>query len=678
MLKSHRIIISFFFVFVFFVFNQISYASNWPQFHYSPDLKGFNPNENILNPSNVSDVVLKWSNSIISGAYSSPAIYNGVLYIGSRDHNLYAFDANNGNFLWASSIGGGTLSSPAVNNGVVYIGSNGIYPGQYGLYAFNSSNGALLWKDDIGVTDSSPTVINGAVYISGYNPITQNSRLYSISATSGNIIWSADNGLPTVGSPAVAEGVVYIGSGSYYLQAFNINTGNLLWNYSTAGPIHSSPAVSNGIVYFGSDDGKIYAINALLGNLMWSYYTGNKIRATPAVANGIVYVGSGYGSGTSLYAFDSLTGDVKWVFVGGGNIESSPAVANGVVYFTATNGKLYMLNSTTGGLIRSLDFNYGIYTSPAVVNGKIYFGTNEGKIYAFGLLVNDITPPTTTLTQSPLPNANGWNNTNVNITLNATDNNGGSGIKEIHYTINGGTESIISNSSANFTVTNEGTSTINYWAVDNAGNIETTNSYQLKIDKTPPTIVINSPINGNSYILNQPIAADWSATDSFSGLASSTGTVNSGLQIDTSTAGNKIFTVTAIDKAGNVATKTVNYKVIYNFSGFQSPLGNNKLFKTGGTIPIKFQLTDYNGNIISNATVYLYVAKITNDVIGTDEAAISTSNADTGNQFRYDSTSNIYIYNLSTQNAPLGTAGTYQLKASLDDGSYYTSTISLK
>lgn len=310
--------------------------------------------------------------------------------------------------------------------------------------------------------------------------------------------------------------------------------------------------------------------------------------------------------------------------------------------------------------------------------GLIYVrDATSGNLNVFNDIVDSI-PPVTNLTQNPQQDVNGWNFTDVNVTLNATDNNGGSGVKEIHYTINGGVEQVISGNSTSFTISNEGTNTITYWSVDIAGNVEQTNTYTLKIDKTPPTIIINSPIDGNSYILNQPITAVWSTTDNLSGVASSTGTVPSGQNIDTGTVGAHSFMVSAADKAGNTATKTVIYYVHYNFGGFLPPLGDNKVFKTGGTIPIKFQLTNYNGNIISNATVYLYVAKITDGIVGTDEATTSTSNADTGNQFRYDSTNNIYIYNLSTQNPPLGSPGTYQLKATLSDGSFYTSTISLK
>ena len=61
-------------------------------------------------------------------------------------------------------------------------------------------------------------------------------------------------------SPAVANGVVYVGSLDNNVYALNASTGAKLWSYTTGGPIYySSPAVANGMVYVGSLDGKVYA-----------------------------------------------------------------------------------------------------------------------------------------------------------------------------------------------------------------------------------------------------------------------------------------------------------------------------------------------------------------------------------------------------------------------------------
>ena len=45
------------------------------------------------------------------------------------------------------------------------------------------------------------------------------------------------------------------------------------WRFHTNGKIISSPAVAGGIVYVGSGDGNIYAVHASDGSLVWKFAT---------------------------------------------------------------------------------------------------------------------------------------------------------------------------------------------------------------------------------------------------------------------------------------------------------------------------------------------------------------------------------------------------------------------
>ena len=70
------------------------------------------------------------------------------------------------------------------------------------------------------------------------------------------------------------------------------STGARLWTYTTGYWVFSSPAVANGVVYVGSGDDNVYALNAKTGAKLWSYATSFLVGSSPAVANGVVYVGS--------------------------------------------------------------------------------------------------------------------------------------------------------------------------------------------------------------------------------------------------------------------------------------------------------------------------------------------------------------------------------------------------
>lgn len=197
----------------------------------------------------------------------------------------------------------------------------------------------------------------------------------------------------------------------------------------------------------------------------------------------------------------------------------------------------------------------------------------------------DTIPPVSVATASPAANAAGWNNTNVVVTINSTDNEpGGTGVREIDFSLTGAQTSSgnVPGSSATVTISAEGTTTLTFFAIDNAGNQESPKSLTVKIDKTPP-VISGLPGAGCSFFPPNDKLVDLgtvSATDAFSGVASFavTGTSNepsdpaepdiviSGsnlgpqdvqIRAERLGAGNgRIYTITAVasDVAGNATT----------------------------------------------------------------------------------------------------------------------------
>ena len=327
---------------------------------------------------------VKWSFETGYNVASSPAVVNGVVYVGSGDrfggNTFYALYASNGTELWNYTTGDYVFSSPAVVNGVVYVGSN-----DHNVYALNAQTGAKLWNYTLknGVFDS-PTVVNGVVYVGGDNCSTDN-NVTALNATTGTLKWSYPIGFD-VYSAAVENGVVYVGSGWCHgyennVTALNAQTGAKLWNYSTEKAVYASPAVSNGIVYVGSNDGSVYALYANNGTKLWGSAVSGSVYSSPAVVNGVVYVASSNGN---VYALNAKTGATLWSSPTGSIFYSSPAVANGVVYVGSEDHNLYAINANNGTKLWNYTTGAGISSSPAVVNGVVYVGSADGKIYAIG------------------------------------------------------------------------------------------------------------------------------------------------------------------------------------------------------------------------------------------------------------------------------------------------------
>jgi len=305
--------------------------------------------------------------------FSSPAVAEGVVYIGSYDDNLYALDAKSGKLLWKYETGDHVCPSAAVAEGVVYIGSY-----DDNLYALDATSGKLLWKyktgDDV---CSSAAVAEGVVYIGSYDD-----NLYALDAKSGKLLWRYRTGDDVRSSPAVAEGVVYVGSCDNSLYALDAKSGKLLWEYRTGDDVLSSPALAEGVVYIGSYDDSLYALDAKSGKLLWKYETRDDLFSSPAVAEGIVYVGS---CDDNLYALDAKSGKLLWKYETRDDIFSSPALAEGIVYVGSCDDNLYALVAKSGKLVWRYRTGADVFSSPAVAEGVVYVGSYDNRTYAIGI-----------------------------------------------------------------------------------------------------------------------------------------------------------------------------------------------------------------------------------------------------------------------------------------------------
>src|SRR5260221_13863594 len=68
--------------------------------------------------------------------------------------------------------------------------------------------------------------------------------------------------------------------------------GDLKWKFRTGGKIFSSPAIVNGLAFIGSEDGNLYAIDIKTGRRTWKFPTGGAVHSSPAIYGDNVYFGS--------------------------------------------------------------------------------------------------------------------------------------------------------------------------------------------------------------------------------------------------------------------------------------------------------------------------------------------------------------------------------------------------
>ncbi len=356
--------------------------TDWAKFHFDLSNTGLNPYENVLSPATVGNLALDWKYTTQGSiAQSSPAVVNGVMYVGSQDHNVYALNASTGALIWKYTTGDEVDAPPTVANGIIYVVSSGV---QNQLFALNANTGALLWKYTTAYITSSPTVANGVLYVGAANEPS----LYALNAVTGAFLWKYATGGGRIDfAPAVANGTVYFGDdGEQSVYALNAMTGALTWKYKADGDVDSSAAVVNGVVYIGNSAPGFYALNASTGALLWRFYANGNPGDTcgnPTVANGLIYIGCySFFAGNSVYAFDGATQLVVWQGAFGSD---SPTVANGVAYVGSGDDNVYALDASTGALLWKYTTGGSLDSPPTVVNGMVYIGAWDGNVYAFHL-----------------------------------------------------------------------------------------------------------------------------------------------------------------------------------------------------------------------------------------------------------------------------------------------------
>lgn len=159
----------------------------------------------------------------------------------------------------------------------------------------------------------------------------------------------------------------------------------------------------------------------------------------------------------------------------------------------------------------------------------------------------DIVAPTITAAVAPAPNAAGWNNSDSIVTFTCADTS--SGIASCASPVN--------------VITETTSQTVVGTAIDNAGNTAFT-SVSVKLDKTPPSLSVTSPLNGTS-VFAQSVNLGGTVADNLSGVAGVTCNGSPAVLNGTSfscavtlTSGANSVVAVATDLAGNTSTSSLS------------------------------------------------------------------------------------------------------------------------
>jgi outer membrane protein assembly factor BamB len=380
----------------------ITVKANWTQYGFTSANTRNNPYETSISTSNVANLTVAWTytdpNTAGLFTLNTPSVSDGsIFFMTIADNMTFANDASTGANIWSVvnlffPTGDG---EPAAFAGTLY--TTGYY-----LTAHAAASGVTEWTDttQYDVPDA-PTLSDGNLYV------TSGGSLMDFS-TGGKPVWTYTDALGSIiGTPAVANGSVYVGTSTGLFIVVDAATGKLQWTGSVANFPSGPPVVDNGMVFIAV--GNLYASSATLYafdaagcgsptcNPAWTATIGQQFgqgaAVNLAVGDGTVFVSS---TDWNLYAFaesgcGSATCSPIWKGQTAGRIESAPALANGVVYVGSDDDtSIHAFNalgcgSATCQPIWSYNVGTEVESSPIVVNGMIYVAPRGRTLYAFHL-----------------------------------------------------------------------------------------------------------------------------------------------------------------------------------------------------------------------------------------------------------------------------------------------------
>ena len=382
---------------------QAEYNQQWPGFR-GPWGCGFIENVttpttwSVENPKNI-----KWKTPIPGLSHSSPAIWDGSLFVTTASNStkseslkvglygdideandsvvhefkVYCLDKHTGQIIWERLAHKGIPKSKRhtkASQANCTVATNGKYLvahfGSEGLYCYDF-NGNLIWKKDMGLMNpgwdatpgiewgysSSPVIFKNKIVLQC--DIPKNPFITVLDLATGNEIWrtSHRDEAQTYCTPAIysKNGKSQIITNGYrHMGGYDFETGKEIWKLSNGGDIPvPTPVIANDLIYLNSAHGKFSPIFAVRPGA-----TGDITLAPDSTKNKFI----------------------AWSVKRGGAYMQTPLIYRDYLYNLNVNGQLTCYNALTGEVKYKESLNEAFSASGIAADGKVYFTSEEGNV----------------------------------------------------------------------------------------------------------------------------------------------------------------------------------------------------------------------------------------------------------------------------------------------------------
>lgn len=353
-----------------------------------------------------------WQKSLGSGAWASPVIRDGIIYVGTVDGHFHAHHVADGEEAWHWDGDSPLYGAAAVSaDRVFFLNERGE------LIALRRSDGALQWKATLSAATpaaeppKNPTFnhraaapvldAKGSVIYAG----SFGGGIYALKASTGRVLWRHDTQSPIYATLGLEGDQLAAGCFDGSIVVLDRTRRKELLRTKVPGPVVSTPVHADSRWIVGSRDYILYGLDDTTGAIGWrDSYWFSWVESTPRLADGLLYIGGS--DFRRVSEIEPRTGRIRWSADVLGLTWGTPLVVGDIVYAAAAGQNLEgTVIQHTGGIVaidrrsgavrwrypisgNTSDAFVGVAGSLTVDAGQIIGATVDGRLIALPATAN--------------------------------------------------------------------------------------------------------------------------------------------------------------------------------------------------------------------------------------------------------------------------------------------------
>lgn len=285
----------------------------------------------------------RWKSGLGAAIYATPAVRDGIAYVGTSGGVFNAVRVKDGSFAWTFSAGRPIMGEALVTADAVYfVCDNGF------LFRLGRDSGREVWRYDLGDAQA-PRILPHAV------------------------VYDYDHAAP---SPVLLGDTLFVGSGDASFHAVDARSGQRVWRVPVKGKVRSTALSLGQMIIFGTWGGELHAVDRLTGKDLWVKDMKAPITSTPTLIGPTLVVGS---RGSALVGLNPQSGAVLWTLSFWGSWVESTAVAgdDGLGYVGSSDlRRVTCFDPRDGRIVWRTDVYGAPWGRPLVTERFVYDGAS--------------------------------------------------------------------------------------------------------------------------------------------------------------------------------------------------------------------------------------------------------------------------------------------------------------